>query len=184
VSEGGNSKFSLKIQSSQKGETPMKNMMKMIAGIVLSAAIGGIGTSHAQTAYTNEALKGCYGFLSNSVDVAVGLNRSTVGTICFNGNASIIPNVGALDQTGWWQNTNGIPLAVAKVPGNYAVTNVPGQGMGELVFGAPGCGTYAFSINSVDPGTGIAHGFQFSLLSSKGCTKSPDVVGGTAYLQP
>jgi hypothetical protein len=160
----------------------MKNMLTMMAGMVVLAAFGGVGTSHAQTAYTNAALKGCYGFLSNSVDVAPPLNRSTVGTICFDGNGGIIPNAGALDQTGWWQNTNGALVGAAHVPGNYAVTNTPGQGMGELAFGAPGCGTYAFSINSVDPATGIAHGFQFSLL--KGCAKSPDVIGGTAYLQP
>ena len=64
----------------------------------------------------------------------------------------------------------------------YSVTNVPGQGMGEFGF-AKVCGVYAFSINSVDANE-LAHGFQFSLISSKGCQKSPNVIGGTAYLQP
>jgi hypothetical protein len=159
----------------------MKSTLKMFAGILLLAAAG---MAHAQNGYTNEALQGCYGFLSGSVGIAPALNQSTVGTICFNGNAGIVPNVGTLDQTGWWQTTNGVSVAVAKVPGTYNVTNVPGQGMGQFNFAAPGCGLYAFSINSVDPNTGIAHGFQFSLLSDKGCSKETDVVGGTAYLQP
>jgi hypothetical protein len=54
--------------------------------------------------------------------------------------------------------------------------------MGTFAF-AKLCGTLAFSVNSVDA-TGVAHGFQFSLISSKGCTKGPTVFGGTAYLQP
>jgi len=163
----------------------MKSMLKAVAGIVLLAALGGVNRSQAATAYTDSALNGCYGFLSNSVDVAPPLNRSTVGTICFDGQGRIVPNAGALDQTGWYQNTNGVIVAPALVTGNYAVTNAPGQGMGLLAFSLPkGCGEYAFSINSVDPTTGIAHGFQFSLISSKGCQKGPNVVGGTAYLQP
>jgi len=162
----------------------MKNTWKMVAGMVMLVAMGSIGTSHAQNAYQNTVLKGCYGFLSNSVDVAPPLNRSTVGTICFDGEGKIIPVAGSLDQTGWCQNTNGTAVCVANVPGGYAVTNAPGQGMGQLNFGAPGCGLYAFSVNTVNAGTGIAQGFQFSLLSSKGCQKSPDVIGGTAYLQP
>ena len=161
----------------------MKNMLKAVAGIVLLAALGGIDRSQAATAYTDSALNGCYGFLSNSVDVAPPLNRSTVGTICFDGQGRIVPNAGALDQTGWYQNTNGVIVAAALVTGSYAVTNAPGQGMGTFNF-PKACGIYAFSINSVDPATGVAHGFQFSLVSSKGCQKGPNVVGGTAYLQP
>ena len=42
------------------------------------------------------------------------------------------------------------------------------------------CGTYAFSINSVDS-SGLAHGFQFSLIKPRG---APKVLQGTAYLQP
>jgi hypothetical protein len=160
----------------------MKNMLKAMAAIVLLTALGGVSRSQASTAYTNSALNGCYGFLSNSVGIVPPLNRSTVGTICFDGLGSIVPIAGTLDQTGWYQNTNGTAVAAANVAGGYAVTNVPGQGMGT--FGFKGvCGVYAFSINSVDS-AGIAHGFQFSLISSKGCQRSPNVIGGTAYLQP
>ena len=158
----------------------MKNMVKTMAGIVLLVALAGVGSSQAQTAYNNSVLRGCYGFLSNSVDVAPPLNRSTVGTICFDGNGNIIPNVGALDQTGWVQTTSGPFVALAKQPGVYAVLNNPGQGMGEIRF-ATGC-YYVFSINSVD-GAGIAHGFQFSLINYQTC-QGPNVVGGTAWIQP
>jgi len=157
----------------------MKNMLKVMAGIVLLAAWGGLGSSQAQTAYTNAAVKGCYGFLSNSVDVAPPSNRSTVGTICFDGMGGIIPSAGSLDQTGWWQNTNGTPVTAATVAGTYSIPNSPGQGMGYFSFTSY-CGTYAFSINSVDS-SGLAHGFQFSLIKACG---APKVVGGTAYLQP
>jgi hypothetical protein len=155
----------------------MKNMLKTMAVMVLLAL--GVGNSQAQTAYTNAAPRGCYGFLSNSVDVAAPNNRSTVGTICFDGMGNIIPSVGSLDQTGWWQNTGGIGASFAAVSGTYGVTNNPGQGMGYFSFPSV-CGTYAFSINTVDS-TGLAHGFQFSLV--KACT-TPKVIGGTAYLQP
>ena len=50
----------------------MKNMLKIMAGIVLLAALGGISRSQASTVYTDGVLRGCYGFLSNSVDVAAG----------------------------------------------------------------------------------------------------------------
>ena len=160
----------------------MKNMLKIMAGIVLLAALGGISRSQASTVYTDSVLRGCYGFLSNSMDVAAGLHRSTVGTICFDGQGGIVPSSGGEDQTGWWQNTNGTAISAANVSGGYSVTNVPGQGMGQFGF-AKVCGVYAFSINSVDANE-LAHGFQFSLISSKGCQKGPNVIGGTAYLQP
>ena len=159
----------------------MKDMVKTIAGILLVVALAGVGSSQAQHAYTNFVLRGCYGFLSNSVDVAPpNLNRSTVGTMCFDGNGNIIPNFGALDGTGWWQTTNGASLAFAKQGGVYAVLNAPGQGMGQIRL-ANGC-YYAFSINSVDPND-LAHGFQFSLINPQTCP-GPNVVGGTALLQP
>lgn len=157
----------------------MKNILKLMVGIMLLAALGGLGSSQAQTAYTTAALKGCYGFLSNSVDVAPPFNRSTVGTICFDGIGGIIPMAGTLDQTGWWQNTGGTSLFIPSVAGSYTVTNSPGQGMGFFSFSGS-CGTYAFSINSVDS-SGLAHGFQFSLVKPCG---APKVIGGTAYLQP
>lgn len=159
----------------------MKIAMKVMAGVVLLVTLG-VGSSHAQHTYHNNALKGCYGFLSNSVDVANP--TSTVGTICFDGAGKIIPNVGVLDQTGWSQTTNGVNGNAVHVAGAYAVTNVPGQGMGSIKF-ANGC-SYNFSINSVDA-TGLAHGFQFSLYSSANCEDvigDPTTVGGTAYLQP
>jgi hypothetical protein len=161
----------------------MKNMMKVIAGIALLVALGG-ASSQAQTTYTDAALQGCYGFLSASVGIPANLNTSTVGTICFNGDGAIVPNVGALDQTGWMQTTNGAAVGLAHVGGKYAVTNVPGQGMGSLTF-SNGC-QYYFSINSVDA-KGIAHGFQFSLVNYANCGNQPgdpNTVGGTAYLQP
>jgi hypothetical protein len=161
----------------------MKNMMKVMAGIALLVALGA-GSSQAQVAYTDAALQGCYGFRSDSVGVAPPLNTSTVGTICFNGAGVIIPNAGALDQTGWMQTTNGVAAASVHVGGKYGVTNVPGQGMGSLVF-TNGC-EYYFSINSVDA-NGIAHGFQFSLVNYASCEikpGDPNTVGGTAYLQP
>jgi hypothetical protein len=160
----------------------MKNMLKA-AAIVLLAALGGVNRSQAATVYTNSALTGCYGFLSHSVGISPPLNRSTVGTICFDGLGNIVPIAGTVDQTGWYQNTNGAVATVANVAGGYAVTNTPGQGMGTFSFKGV-CGVYGFSINSVDLPTGIAHGFQFSLVGNKGCQKSPNVIGGTAYLQP
>jgi hypothetical protein len=153
-----------------------------MAGIVLLAALGGVSSSQASTNYGYGVLSGCYGFLSNSVDVAPPLNRSTVGTICFDGQGEIMAKSGSEDQTGWWQTTNGSAVSSSSVAGGYSVTNTPAQGMGTFGF-TGGCVTYAFSINSVDLATGIAHGFQFSLISNK-CQKSPNVVGGTAYLQP
>ena len=157
----------------------MKNMLKSMAGIVLLVGLGGLGSSQAQTAYTNAALRGCYGFLSNSVDVAPPSNRSTVGTICFDGVGKVIPTAGGVNQTGWLQTTNGATVSAASVTGSYSVSNNPGQGMGFLSFSGV-CGTYAFSINSVDS-SGLAHGFQFSLIKACG---APRVVQGTAYLQP
>jgi hypothetical protein len=87
-----------------KRRTPMKNMLKAMAGIVLLAAFGGIGSAYGQNhMYTNAVLKGCYGFLVTSVDTegpnTARENRDAVGTFCFDGMGHIIANVGALDAS-------------------------------------------------------------------------------------
>jgi hypothetical protein len=166
----------------------LKGMLKVMAGIVLLAAMGGIGRSHATTAYTNSALNGCYGYLLTSVDTeAPPRDRNVVGTMCFDGNGNIVPIIGGVDQTGGIMNTNGVVAGKALITGTYAVTDVPGQGMGTFIYTNVNCaGEYAFSINSVDS-NGLAHGFQFALIKKgvgPGCGKGPHVMGGTAYLQP
>jgi hypothetical protein len=164
----------------------MRSMLKAMAGIVLLAALGGIGRSQAQHVYTDMVLKGCYGFLNTSVDTegpnAARKNRSTVGTLCFDGNGLILSTLSGDNQTGSCINTNG--AAVCKMEaGTYAVTNIPGQGMGTLNI-TGGCQTHAFSVNSVDA-NGLAHGFQFSSIKRTKCSAGvPLVNGGTAYLQP
>src|SRR5450755_1787736 len=169
-----------------KRRTPMKNMLKAMAGIVLLAAFGGIGSAYGQNhMYTNAVLKGCYGFLVTSVDTegpnAARENRDAVGTFCFDGMTPghIIANVGALDQTGVCTNTNGTTTCIAHIAGKYTVTNAPGQGMGT--FTHSGCvAPHVFSIfNVVD---GIAQGFHFMRVFNKSCA-GPFVLGGTAYLQ-
>jgi hypothetical protein len=156
----------------------MKNMLKAVAGIVLLAAFGGIGSSYGQNhAYTNAPLKGCYGFLVTSVDTqgpnADRENRDAVGTFCFDGMGNIT------DQTGVCTNTNGTTTCIADITGTYAVTNAPGQGMGTLTH--TGCvSTHVFSIFNVVGG--VAQGFHFMREFNQSC-EGPFVLGGTAYLQ-
>ena len=162
----------------------MKNTLKAMAGIVLLAAFGGIGSAYGQNhAYTDAVLKGCYAFLVTSVDTegpnAARENRDAVGTFCFDGMGHIIANVGALDQTGVCTNTNGTTTCIAHIAGKYTVKNAPGQGMGT--FTHTGCeAPHMFSIfNVVD---GIAQGFHFMRVFDGSC-EGPFVLGGTAYLQ-
>lgn len=166
----------------------LKSMSKAMAGIVLLAALGGIGRSQAQNVYNDTVLKGCYGFLNTSVDTegpnAARKNESIVGTLCFDGNGNILKTLAGDNQSGWWFDTNGVAKQGAD-SGTYmlAAPNVPGQGMGTFSF-TKGCQTYAFSVNSVDA-NGLAHGFQFSQIKRTKCGSGvPLVMGGTAYLQP
>jgi hypothetical protein len=73
----------------------MNNMMQGMAGLVLLLTLG-VGSSQAQHTYTNNALRGCYGFLSNSVDVPQP--TSTVGTICFDGTGRSFPTLASLTE--------------------------------------------------------------------------------------
>ena len=168
----------------------MKNMLKAMAGIVLLAALGGIGRSQAQTTYTDSVLKGCYGHLSTSVDTEnPPRNKNIVGTVCFDGNGNIIPSLSGVNQTGQYQNLNGVVVANVNGSGTYSLgnPNTPGQGMGTITVpgGTGGCtSVHAFSVNSVDS-NGLAHGFQYALIKRSGnCAGQPKVIGGTAYLQP
>ncbi len=161
----------------------MKSLLKAVVGIALVAALGGINRSQASTVYTDANLKGCYGFLSNSVGQLAPLNSSIVGTICFDGKGHIVPKdpLSGEAQTGWTMNVGGIIMPVMTVAGTYAVTNSPGQGMGTFSFTSGGCGSYVFSFNEVK--AGVAQGFQFVIVDGENCGTAP-VQGGWARLQP
>ena len=164
----------------------MKNVLKVMAGIVLLVAVG-VGRSPAQTTYTDSVLKGCYGHLSTSVDTEnAPRNKNIVGTICFDGNGNILPSLSGVNQTGHYQNLNGVVTANANISGTYSLgnPNTPGQGMGIFTVPGPCTTIHGFSVNSVDS-NGLAHGFQYALIKRSGsCAGQPLVIGGTAYLQP
>ena len=161
----------------------MKSLLKAVA-VVLLAALGGVSRSQAATVYTVANLKGCYGFLNNSVGQPSPLNASTVGTICFNGNGGIVGKTGGgEDQTGWVDNTDGSVTSASDVNGTYLLNNKPGQGMGTFTFTTNGCGTYAFTLNEVK--VGIAQGFQFTLINQDNCSQHSALVArGWARIQP
>jgi hypothetical protein len=163
----------------------MKTIMTGTAAGVLLMAFGGFGAAQAQVVYTNAVLSGCYSQTSISVDTEAGaLNRNIVGTLCFDGNGNIVGTSGTPSLTGHVSNTNGTVSSTSEETGTYSVTNSPGDGMGTITYT---CSTHAFSVNSVD-GNGLAHGFQFMLMTrgtSKKCLKQsgPEVIGGTAIYQ-
>lgn len=158
----------------------------------LLATLGGIAPSQAYTVtnYTNAVLDGCYSHLATSVDTATGTNKTTVGTRCFDGLGNIVDTVGPINQSGGCTNLNGhVNCSTAVAIGTYSLapTNVPGQGMGTMTeVNFPCTNIHDFVVNSVDPVSGVAHGYQFALekiIGPPACKKGPNVVGGTAWLQ-
>jgi hypothetical protein len=166
--------------------------MKNILGILALFAIITAGSSaQAQVAYNNSVLRGCYSFLTASVDTEITTrNRAQIGTLCFNGASvgALTHASGPVGLTGLWGNNNGTVNLHSNVPGTYTVTNLPGDGMGTFQFQG-GCAVFAFSVNAVDNSVPpMAHGFQFALqqrLTTGSCTSNngPFVSGGNAYYQ-
>src|SRR5262249_12849413 len=89
-----------------------------------------LGTAaHAQVAYTNSALNGCYAHLATSVDSgSAAVNRDTIGTMCFDGKGHILGSTTVPHLSGGVSNTNGVVASHDDVTGTYKVTNSPGDG--------------------------------------------------------
>lgn len=174
------------------GLNARKGMLTAMLATVLLATLGGVTPSQAYTVtnYTDAVLDGCYSHLATSVDTAAGTNTTALGTRCFDGLGNIINTVGPINQSGGCQNVNGhVTCSTAVSVGTYALapTNVPGQGMGIITEVVGACTSiHDFVVNSVDPVSGVAHGYQFALEKIIGpppCHKSANVKGGTAWLQ-
>ena len=168
----------------------MRNIIGL-SSLALLALMSASGSCRAQVIYNDTVLRGCYSFLTTSVDteIAATRNRAQAGTLCFTGNGALMhtsnPTAGL---TGLWGDTNGTILDHPNVGGTYTVTNLPGDGMGTIQLQG-GCAVFAFSINAVDNATPpMAHGFQFVLqkrLTTLGCPGAlePFVSAGNAYYQ-
>ena len=66
----------------------------VLLGAATLASFG--AAAHAQVAYTNSALNGCYDNLASSVDSgAAAVNRDSVGTTCFDGKGHIMASTTA-----------------------------------------------------------------------------------------
>jgi hypothetical protein len=155
----------------------MKSLLLAGAAVLASSL-----SVHAQVAYTDSALNGCYAHLSSSVDTgAAAVNRDIVGTMCFDGKGNIVAATHAPYLSGAVKNTNGVVKSHDDVTGTYQVTNAPGDGMG--VFQGK-CTKHAFVLRNVDS-NGLAHGFSFILMNrKKSCQDNgPMVIGGGAEYQ-
>jgi hypothetical protein len=157
--------------------------MKLL--IILSAAslatlVG--SAAHAQVAYTNSALNGCYAHMASSVDSgAAAVNRDSIGTTCFDGKGHIVGSTTVPHLSGGVSNTNGVVARHDDVTGTYKVTNAPGDGMGVI---EGRCSTHAFVLRHFDT-NGLAHGYSYILTNrKKGCKDAgPMVIGGNAEYQ-
>src|SRR4051794_32504133 len=124
-----------------------------ISGLLLS--LGAPGLAHAQVAYSNSALNGCYAHRSASLDTGAGASaREVVGTLCFDGNGHIVAAQHPPFLSGSVSNTNGTVREHNDITGTYKVTNSPGDGMG-LIWQP--CHVHAFVLQNVE--NGLAKGF-------------------------
>ncbi len=155
--------------------------MKYILTATTAALLIAAGSpAQAQVAYTNSALNGCYAHLSTSVGDESGTIRDVVGTFCFDGQGHLLGTSSTPGLTGYVENTNGTVKTGTDQQGTYAVTNMPGDGMGTF---EGRCSTHAFAIRNVDA-NGLAHGLSFILIKrNPKCTGGPDVIGGSAEYQ-
>ena len=155
-------------------------ILTVTCGLVACAM--GAGIAHAQVAYTNSALNGCYAHLANSQDTgSAALNRDNVGTTCFDGKGNIVASATSPHLSGGVTNTDGTVAMHDDVTGTYKVTNSPGDGMGIFV---GRCAKHAFVLRDID-NAGLAHGYSYILLTrDKKCKgQGPTVVSGSAGYQ-
>ncbi|HEY1982679.1 MAG TPA: hypothetical protein VGH13_21580 [Xanthobacteraceae bacterium] len=149
----------------------------MIAGAALMA---GLASAHAQVAYDNSVLNGCYAVKSTSVGGSI--DRALVGTICFNGKGRVKQTtLGPPFLTGALANTGGDVRTNQDVGDKYDVQNRPGDGMGTV---RGQCARLDFSIADVE--NGIARKFYYVLGNIKnGCAVqgNPRVTSGEGTYQ-
>lgn len=144
------------------------------------------GSAHAQVAYTNAALNGCYAHRGTSVDTgATTVGRDTIGTLCFDGKGNILGTNGSTGLSGHIANTDGTVHVVSNQTGTYNVTNSPGDGMGVFI---GQCGPdHTFVLSNVDA-NGLAHGFSYikTPTKKKSCNGNGPLVdgGGGEYQGP
>jgi hypothetical protein len=156
----------------------MKKFVTQFSGLVLALAC--VGSAHAQVAYTNTALNGCYATRSTSLDNATATSFEAVGTLCFDGNGHIVAASHAPFLSGSTVNSNGTVREHNNVTGTYNVTNAPGDGMGRIM---QACHIRAFVLHNVE--NGLAKGFSFMLVKNRPhCnTDGTEPAGGSAVYQ-
>lgn len=129
--------------------------------LACAALIFGTGlwsVAHAQVAYTDSALNGCYAHNASTVYTGQSTpGRDVVGTLCFDGKGHILGAKGTPALSGAVGNTDGTVRNHRNQTGRYKVTNTPGDGMG--VFQGR-CGVHEFVLRNVDA-NGLAHGFSY-----------------------
>jgi hypothetical protein len=138
------------------------------------------GAAHAQVAYTNSALNGCYAIHSSSVDTgATTTGSALVGTMCFDGKGKIVGTADKPALSGHVENADGTAYYASDQTGTYTVTNSPGDGMGRF---EGSCALHAFVLRRVKDG--LAEGFDYVLTKKKkACPNGPTIAAGEGRYQ-
>jgi hypothetical protein len=126
-----------------------------IAVIASATLLAGLVSAHAQVAYDDSVLKGCYAVSATSVGGTI--DRAHVGTVCFNGQGRVLQaSSGPPFLSGGISNTGGDTRLDNSIGAKYDVQNRPGDGMGTI---RGKCVRLDFSIADVE--NGIARKFYY-----------------------